>query len=409
MLENAYYSVISPEGCATILFKDAAAAPRAAAALRITAPDLLRLGVMDAVVPEPAEGAHTDHNATAANVKRALVESLRELLPLLARRAARRGATTASGGSARPAASRYFRRSRRAHERRTSTAMSCSSRSGPRRGTWCGSSRARACSGSPSRPATARSRSSARPASRPRRRPRSTPPAISGHRGLRCRGRPRASRPGARGASGAFSAISATRRRTTACPCSPRSWAPSTASAQPGAKPFVEVGDVVEVGQTVCIVEAMKLMNEVAAGEAGKVVEIVRRERRAGRVRAGAHVPRARRRVSCRVREGPDRQPRRDRPAGGPRLPRAGGQVAWPSTPRPTRSPRSCGSPTRPSASARRPSGKSYLHIPNIIGARPEDRAPTRSTRATGSSPRTRTSPRSAPTTTSPSSGPSRT
>jgi acyl-CoA carboxylase subunit beta len=82
MLENAYYSVISPEGCATILFKDAAAAPRAAAALRITAPDLLRLEVMDAVVPEPQQGAHTDHNATAANVKRALVESLRELLPL---------------------------------------------------------------------------------------------------------------------------------------------------------------------------------------------------------------------------------------------------------------------------------------------------------------------------------------
>ncbi|MGH2838136.1 MAG: carboxyl transferase domain-containing protein, partial [Thermoleophilaceae bacterium] len=80
MLENSYYSVISPEGCATILFKDAAAAPRAAAALRITAPDLLRLEVMDAIVPEPADGAHTDHNATAANVKRALVESLRELL-----------------------------------------------------------------------------------------------------------------------------------------------------------------------------------------------------------------------------------------------------------------------------------------------------------------------------------------
>jgi acyl-CoA carboxylase subunit beta len=82
MLENSYYSVISPEGCATILFKDAAAAPRAAAALRITAPDLLRLGVMDAVVPEPAEGAHTDHNTTAANLKTALVETLGELLPL---------------------------------------------------------------------------------------------------------------------------------------------------------------------------------------------------------------------------------------------------------------------------------------------------------------------------------------
>jgi acyl-CoA carboxylase subunit beta len=82
MLENSYYSVISPEGCATILFKDAAMAPRAAAALRITAPDLLRLEVMDAVVPEPREGAHTDHNTTAANLKRAVVDSLRELLPL---------------------------------------------------------------------------------------------------------------------------------------------------------------------------------------------------------------------------------------------------------------------------------------------------------------------------------------
>jgi acetyl-CoA carboxylase carboxyl transferase subunit beta len=82
MLERSYYSVISPEGCATILFKDAAAAPRAAAALRLTAPDLLRLGVVDAVVPEPAEGAHTDHTAAAAALRAALVATLRELLPL---------------------------------------------------------------------------------------------------------------------------------------------------------------------------------------------------------------------------------------------------------------------------------------------------------------------------------------
>jgi acetyl-CoA carboxylase carboxyl transferase alpha subunit/acetyl-CoA carboxylase carboxyl transferase beta subunit len=82
MLESSYYSVISPEGCATILFKDAAAAPRAAAALRITAPELLRLRVMDAVIPEPEGGAHMDHVAAAANLKTALVESLRELLPL---------------------------------------------------------------------------------------------------------------------------------------------------------------------------------------------------------------------------------------------------------------------------------------------------------------------------------------
>jgi len=82
MLENAYYSVISPEGASTILFKDAAAAPRAAAALKLTARDLLRLGVMDAVVPEPPGGAHEDPAATAANVKKAIVASLRDLIPL---------------------------------------------------------------------------------------------------------------------------------------------------------------------------------------------------------------------------------------------------------------------------------------------------------------------------------------
>jgi acetyl-CoA carboxylase carboxyl transferase subunit beta len=82
MLENAYYSVISPEGCATILFKDAAAAPRAAAALRLTAPDLLALGVMDAIVPEPADGAHTDPTGVGANLKSAIVAGLSELLPL---------------------------------------------------------------------------------------------------------------------------------------------------------------------------------------------------------------------------------------------------------------------------------------------------------------------------------------
>jgi acetyl-CoA carboxylase alpha subunit len=82
MLENAYYSVISPEGCATILFKDTAAAPRAAAALRMTAPDLLALGVMDAIVPEPADGAHTDPTGVGANLKSAIVAGLSELLPL---------------------------------------------------------------------------------------------------------------------------------------------------------------------------------------------------------------------------------------------------------------------------------------------------------------------------------------
>lgn len=82
IMENAYYSVISPEGCSTILFKDASAAPRAAAALRITSPELLRLGVMDAVVPEPDEGAQADPSTAAANLRTALIASLEELLPL---------------------------------------------------------------------------------------------------------------------------------------------------------------------------------------------------------------------------------------------------------------------------------------------------------------------------------------
>jgi acyl-CoA carboxylase subunit beta len=80
LMENAYYSVISPEGASTILFKDAAQAPRAAEALRIVGADLLRLGIVDAVVPEPDGGAHTDPPAAAANVKTALVAALGELI-----------------------------------------------------------------------------------------------------------------------------------------------------------------------------------------------------------------------------------------------------------------------------------------------------------------------------------------
>ncbi|HEY8598188.1 MAG TPA: acetyl-CoA carboxylase carboxyl transferase subunit alpha, partial [Thermomicrobiales bacterium] len=79
MLENAIYSVISPEGCATILFRDATSAPRAAEASRLTARELLKLGVADAIVPEPAGGAHTDPEATAAALKGALVAHLDSL------------------------------------------------------------------------------------------------------------------------------------------------------------------------------------------------------------------------------------------------------------------------------------------------------------------------------------------
>jgi acetyl-CoA carboxylase carboxyl transferase subunit alpha len=79
MLEYAIYSVISPEGCAAILWGDAARAPEAAESMRITAPDLLRLGVIDAIVPEPVGGAHRDWEGTAANLREALREHLRPL------------------------------------------------------------------------------------------------------------------------------------------------------------------------------------------------------------------------------------------------------------------------------------------------------------------------------------------
>jgi acetyl-CoA carboxylase carboxyl transferase subunit alpha len=79
ILENAYYSVISPEGCAAILWKDRAAAPKAAAALKITAPDLRELGLVDAVVPEPVGGAHSDPAGAAANLKAAILSTLGDL------------------------------------------------------------------------------------------------------------------------------------------------------------------------------------------------------------------------------------------------------------------------------------------------------------------------------------------
>jgi acetyl-CoA carboxylase carboxyl transferase subunit alpha len=72
MLEYAIYSVISPEGCAAILWGDAAKAPEAAESMKITAPDLLRLGVIDAIVPEPLGGAHRDWDGAAANLRVAL-------------------------------------------------------------------------------------------------------------------------------------------------------------------------------------------------------------------------------------------------------------------------------------------------------------------------------------------------
>lgn len=79
VLENAYYSVISPEGCAAILWKETSRAPDAANALKMTAQDLLDLGLIDEVVPEPLGGAHRDFEQTAENIRKAVDRALAEL------------------------------------------------------------------------------------------------------------------------------------------------------------------------------------------------------------------------------------------------------------------------------------------------------------------------------------------
>jgi acetyl-CoA carboxylase carboxyl transferase subunit alpha len=79
MLENAVYSVISPESCAAIIYRDSAKAEQAASALRLTAEDLLRLGLVDGVVPEPVGGAHEDPEEAARLLKARLLKSLEEL------------------------------------------------------------------------------------------------------------------------------------------------------------------------------------------------------------------------------------------------------------------------------------------------------------------------------------------
>lgn len=79
MLENAYYSVISPESCAAIIYRDSGKAPEAAAALRMTASDLLRMKLIDGIVPEPEGGAHLDPEAAIAAVGQTLREALHEL------------------------------------------------------------------------------------------------------------------------------------------------------------------------------------------------------------------------------------------------------------------------------------------------------------------------------------------
>jgi len=79
VLENSYYSVISPEGCAAILWKDGAKAPQAAEVLKLTGADLLKMGLIDEVVPEPLGGAHRDAQKIALSVKEVILRLLKEL------------------------------------------------------------------------------------------------------------------------------------------------------------------------------------------------------------------------------------------------------------------------------------------------------------------------------------------
>ena len=79
MLEHAYYTVISPEGCASILWRDAAKSAEAAEALKITANDLLKFGIIDGAIKEPVGGAHSNHEFMAEEMKRTIISSLQEL------------------------------------------------------------------------------------------------------------------------------------------------------------------------------------------------------------------------------------------------------------------------------------------------------------------------------------------
>jgi acetyl-CoA carboxylase carboxyl transferase subunit alpha len=82
MMENAYYSVISPEGCAAILWKHRKHAPEAAEAMKLVAPDLMQLGLIDGVIPEPVGGAHHDHASTALSFREYVCKELDHLCSL---------------------------------------------------------------------------------------------------------------------------------------------------------------------------------------------------------------------------------------------------------------------------------------------------------------------------------------
>ena len=78
--ENTWYSVISPEGCASILFRDAARASEAADAMKVTAHDLLEMKISDEIIPEPSGGAHMDYDAAANELKKVVIRELKILL-----------------------------------------------------------------------------------------------------------------------------------------------------------------------------------------------------------------------------------------------------------------------------------------------------------------------------------------
>jgi len=90
MMQHAFYSVISPEGCAAILWKTAERRKHAAEALKLTAPELLKLGLIDEIIPEPLGGAHRDPDAAASNLEKFLVESLDEFKRMHVERLVRR-------------------------------------------------------------------------------------------------------------------------------------------------------------------------------------------------------------------------------------------------------------------------------------------------------------------------------
>ncbi len=79
ILENAYYSVISPEGCASILWRSSTKAPEAATVLKLTATDLLNMGIVDEIIPEPLGGAHRDWQKMAVTLKGSILRHLNEL------------------------------------------------------------------------------------------------------------------------------------------------------------------------------------------------------------------------------------------------------------------------------------------------------------------------------------------